>query len=352
MNALAATSLALIASFFASAQWAVTATAAVPRARAMAPSAAPTEAPGVWRDPSPHRVRFVTGEKNVALEVLDWGGSGRAVVLLAASGCTAHEFDDFAPKLTDRYHVYGITRRGFGASGFVAGEYGADLLGGDVLAVIDALKLSKPILVGHSFAGEELSTVANRRPHRIAGVVYLEAAYPYAFDNGKGMSMDEFQQIVSEPQSPPPTAEDLASFSALQSYFLRMRGVRWPEAELRQEWEMTSDGVAKRRRFPGSAILMKGTRKYTDIPVPALVIFANPHSLGPWVDNNRDDSLRPAIEAYSSTFEAFTRKQAQALRDAVHTARVVTIPNANHFVFITNEAQVLREIRGFIASLH
>ena len=100
--------------------------------------------------------------------------------------------------------MYGITRRGFGASGFVAGEYGADLLGGDVLAVIDALKLSKPILVGHSFAGEELSTVANRRPHRIAGVVYLEAAYPYAFDNGKGMSMVEFQQIVREPQSPPP----------------------------------------------------------------------------------------------------------------------------------------------------
>ena len=115
---------------------------------------------------------------------------------------------------------------------------------------------------------------------------------------------------------------------------------------------MTSEGVVKRRRFPGSAILMKGTRKYTDIPVPALVIFANPHSLGPWVDNNRDDSLRPAIDAYSSTFEAFTRKQEQALTGAVHTARVVTIPNANHFVFVTNEAQVLREIRGFIASLH
>src|SRR5581483_11805061 len=283
INTLAATAFALTVGFFASALWATTETAAA--------SERPTEAVGVWRDSSPHRVRFVSTEKNVALEVLDWGGSGRAVVLLAASGCTAHEFDDFAPKLTDRYHVYGITRRGFGASGFEDGEYGADLLGGDVLAVIDALKLTKPILVGHSFAGEELSTVANRHPHRIAGVVYLEAAYPYAFDNGKGMSMDEFQQIVREPQAPPPNPEDLASFSALQSYFLRVHGVRWPEAELRQEWEMTSDRVAKRRRFPGSAILMEGTQKYTDIPVPALVIFANPHSLGPWVGNNRDDSI-------------------------------------------------------------
>jgi len=67
------------------------------------------------RDPSPHTVQFVTVDKNVRLEVLDWGGSGRPVVLLAGLGNTAHVFDDFAPKLAGAYHVYGITRRGFGA---------------------------------------------------------------------------------------------------------------------------------------------------------------------------------------------------------------------------------------------
>jgi non-heme chloroperoxidase len=50
-----------------------------------------------WRDPSPHSVQFVTVDKNVRLEVLDWGGSGRAVVLLAGGGDTAHVFDGFAP---------------------------------------------------------------------------------------------------------------------------------------------------------------------------------------------------------------------------------------------------------------
>ena len=67
-------------------------------------------------DPSPHTVQFVTVDKDVKLEVLDWGGSGRPLVLLAGLGNTAHVFDDFAPKLTSQYHVYGITRRGFGAS--------------------------------------------------------------------------------------------------------------------------------------------------------------------------------------------------------------------------------------------
>src|SRR5919108_1498867 len=67
-----------------------------------------------WRDPSPHTVRFVAVDDGVRLEVLDWGGSGRPIVLLAGGGNTAHVFDDFAPTLSDRGHVYGITRRGYG----------------------------------------------------------------------------------------------------------------------------------------------------------------------------------------------------------------------------------------------
>src|SRR5437899_4830615 len=42
-----------------------------------------------WPDPSKHDVKFVTVEEGVRLEVLDWGGSGRPVVLLAGSGNSA-----------------------------------------------------------------------------------------------------------------------------------------------------------------------------------------------------------------------------------------------------------------------
>jgi pimeloyl-ACP methyl ester carboxylesterase len=60
--------------------------------------------------PSPHVTRLVTVDQGVKLEVLDWGGSGRPLVLLAGGGNTAHVFDDFTPKLTDHYRVYGIKR--------------------------------------------------------------------------------------------------------------------------------------------------------------------------------------------------------------------------------------------------
>src|SRR5260370_21707938 len=69
-----------------------------------------------WKDPSPHKNQFVTVEEGIRLEVLDWGGVGRPLILLAGSGNTAHVFDDFAPQLTRVAHVYGITPRGYGAS--------------------------------------------------------------------------------------------------------------------------------------------------------------------------------------------------------------------------------------------
>src|SRR5262245_11665458 len=50
------------------------------------PDAKVTKAQSGWQDPSPHRVRYVSVEKDVQLEVLDWGGSGRGIVLLAGSG--------------------------------------------------------------------------------------------------------------------------------------------------------------------------------------------------------------------------------------------------------------------------
>jgi non-heme chloroperoxidase len=309
----------------------------------------------VWKDPSPHTTRFVTVDKDVRLEVLDWGGSGRPIILLAGGGNTAHVFDDFAPKLTAHHHVYGITRRGFGASGYSATDHPADRLGDDVMAVIDALNLQKPILVGHSIAGVELSSIANSYPNRVGGLVYLDAAYSYAFDNGKGSNIMEIQKLQG-PQPPAPSQTDLASFGAYQKYYERVNGFPFPEAELRAQRESTPDGgVGKQRDLPGTALfmpLMTGTKKYTAIPVPALVIFANPHSQGIWVDENADPSVQTAAKTYSTALSALTERQEKSVENGVPTAHVITLPGANHWVFLSNEAEGLKDIGTFLVSLH
>ena len=50
--------------------------------------------PASWRDPSPHRAQMVTADEGVQLEVLDWGGSGWPLLLLAGSGVTAHIYGE------------------------------------------------------------------------------------------------------------------------------------------------------------------------------------------------------------------------------------------------------------------
>ena len=306
-----------------------------------------------WRDPSPHPVRFVTVDDGVRLEVLDWGGSGRPLVLLAGGGNTAHVFDEFAPKLTPDSRVYGVTRRGFGASGFSASANSVDRLRDDVLAVIDALELNRPVLVGHSIAGAELRSIATARSDRVAGLIYLEAGYPYAFDNGKGPTIDEFQKIRG-PQPPPPGKHDLASFSALRKWDAQVYGFQTPEAEFRQIWDSTPDGrPLKLRDFPGSQTfmtIMTGKNRYADIPVPALAIFALPHVPENWINKSTDSAVREAGRAYFATVDALTDNQATAFAAGAPTARVIRLRGA-HYIFLSNESDVLREMRAFLTGL-
>ena len=106
-----------------------------------------------WVDPAPHHVQLVRVDDSVQLEVLDFGGTGRPIILLAGLGNTAHVFDEFAPKLTHLGHVCAITRRGYGASSRPEAGYDVSRLGEDVLGVINTLRIEKPVLIGHSATG-------------------------------------------------------------------------------------------------------------------------------------------------------------------------------------------------------
>ncbi len=95
-----------------------------------------------------------------------------------------------------------------------------------------------------------------------------------------------------------------------------------------------------------TAAIIAGTQKYTEIHVPILAIFAVPHDMGQAMGN--DPATRAAFEARD---EASTGGQATAFEKGVASARVVRLPHANHYVFRSNEADVLREMNAFLATL-
>ncbi|MDQ4139014.1 MAG: alpha/beta hydrolase [Bacteroidota bacterium] len=103
-------------------------------------------------DTSSHRQNIFTAN-GAQLEYLDWGGEGPDLLLLAGLGNSAHLFDGFAPKLTEKYHVWGISRRAHGRSEVSKKGYGLDTLVADLKAFVDYQKINKVILMGHSFGG-------------------------------------------------------------------------------------------------------------------------------------------------------------------------------------------------------
>ena len=303
-----------------------------------------------WRDPSPHQTRHVTVDEDVQLEVLDWGGSGRAIVLLAGLGNTAHVFDDLAPKLMSMGRVYGITRRGYGNSSAGLSGYTADRLGEDVVKALDALSVSSAVVIGHSIAGQELSFVASRFPERVAGLVYLEAAYFYAFQPpapAPGQKTPPPPLLEAKPASP----ADLKDITAYRTWSQRYRGYAPPESEVRQTRTIGADGSVGAVRTPSSLgqAILGGRRTFAKLNVPALAIFASPHDVGPWAKN--DPALSEAVEAFERFDEAATERQVKAFEAGVTQPKVVRLRNANHYVFFSHEEVVLREIKNFINSL-
>jgi pimeloyl-ACP methyl ester carboxylesterase len=300
-------------------------------------------------DTSPHFVQFIAVDKDVKLEVLDWGGSGRPLVLLAGLGGTAHDFNAFARKLTDKYHVYGITRRGFGASGAPTTGYSADRLGDDVLAVIEALKLDRPVLAGHSLAGQEMSSIGSRHPGKVAGLIYLEAGYSYAYyDRARGdlfIDLNELERKIAHLYPGNETEDQRALVRELLETSLPAfeKSLREFHKMINQEPRLPDP--PRRAMPPIMSAIFAGWRKYTEINVPILAIYALPHDMS---GAFKDPAARKIAEARD--IES-TGAQANAFEKGLPSARVVRLANADHSVFQSNEADVLREMRAFIDGL-
>ena len=307
-------------------------------------------------DPSPHRISFITVEKGVSLEVLDWGGSGRPLLFLTGLGASAHVFDQFALKFTANHHVYGVTRRGYGASSAPAPgptNYSADRLGDDVATIIDMLKLDRPVLVGHSVAGSELSTMANHHAGKISGLIYLDAGYSYAFyapggvvPFGVSLMLDAKDLNADQPADITPTAASIAKFQALLGNY--QADVTAAQQFLGKISSLDSGPdnpttVAQRRRQEIADAIVAGAEKFTSIPVPVLAFFATEPKLPP--------SLPAAARADATAIADAQAHQADAFAAGVPSAHVIRLPGAIHRVWVSDETKIIQEMNAFMASL-
>lgn len=174
-------------------------------------------------------------------------------------------------------------------------------------------------MVGHSVAGEELSSIGARHSNRIAALIYLDAAWDRTYvppkeNEDRGKEGNFTKMGIPEQPKPVPGRFD-------------------PEDEVRV-------GVEK--------------PDYGRIRVPALALYAAARSwkeLMPGAPGITHPEKQAAAEQVVAVMARIRKHMAESFRTGVANSRVVEIIGASHYVFRTNEADVLREMRTFLESL-
>jgi pimeloyl-ACP methyl ester carboxylesterase len=312
--------------------------------------------------------RFVTVSDGTKLQLLDWGGpakakgenkgntGGETILLLAGLGNSAYIYTDFAPRLTSRFHVIALTRRGHGRSG-PAHDVTPKRLARDVRDVLDALKISRATLVGHSLAGEELTAFARAWPQRVLSLVYIDAAYDRKLQS-------ELDRKYEEPVPwKPPSKSDLASVPAYLQYRRNRAalpgayyGQIWShavEADTRETLEVMPDGSVRERPMDYEKFVSETSRNtpdYRATAAPILAIYAASDHYSALPPQAPPALVQKAGDYQKKAIIPWTETSIRELRSQRPDATIVTLPGLHH-LFITNAPDVAAMITKFITGL-
>jgi non-heme chloroperoxidase len=306
-----------------------------------------------WRDAAPHEAHSIRVDEGVQLEVLDFGGEGSPILLLPGLGATAHSYDELAPRLAQKHRVFAMTRRGAGASSKPDSGYDTPRLAQDVLQVMDAMRLGKVLLVGHSIAGDELTWLGGHHPDRFSGLVYLDAAYDRSGDpkSPDALRLRELGRAL--PPEPPRPPQAMLNFDAMTKMLVERGHVPLPEGELIAFYRVNdpyfpgAPNVDARTQQAIDAALQKPD--YARLKIPALAVYAIPDPnapLPPWFDPKDQDVAAKLVER-ARLLDEMRRRSIELFRRNVEQGQVLEMQKANHYIIQSNQNEVLEAIEKF-----
>jgi len=279
-----------------------------------------------WTDKSPHKSGFIT-VNGVRLHYLDWGGAGETLLFLHGMGDTAHRYDDFAPKFTNQFRVLGLTRRGHGESEIPETGYDTATLVEDIRQFLDAHKIQRVVLAGHSFAGDELTRFAVVHPDRVIKLIYFDSAY----DHSRVPKSLRFKPLHGGGPEVLPTKEESESPDGVRRWISRLFG----ETRGRAIYSMMEGTYS-------------ATAEYGKIKAPALAFFAIGYQkVVDWAGTLPEPQRKNAQE-FLKAQRKYHEQEMEHFRKEIPNGRVVVLTNADHACFIDRQDEVLREMREFL----
>jgi pimeloyl-ACP methyl ester carboxylesterase len=296
---------------------------------------------------------FVTAN-GIRLHYLDWGGKGEVLVFLTGMSHSAHIFGDIVPHFTDRFRVLGLTRRGHGQSDSPAEGYDTATLVEDLRQFLNALEVKRTHLAGHSLAGDEMTRFAGLYPDRVGKLIYLDAAN----DRSSLTDRDIYARIPEVFAALFPSISDVTSYEAYRDWVKNKKYGFW-SAALEADFQATSFGPDGKLRLPLSQAvsnaLNKGTQEakpdYTKVQAPALsfhAIYSLP-TVFPWLPTDATQERRKAQDFLDTVLIPHQRRQVERFRQEVPNGRVIVMPDTHHYLFITRQDEVVREMKAFLS---
>ena len=119
--------------------------------------------------------------RDVRLRATRWPGSGVPVLLLHGLASTRRFWDLVVPGLAG-LPVLALDQRGHGDSERPSGPYDGDTVAADALTALDAVGLSRVVVVGHSWGASTALRLAATAPERVLAVVALDGELAGARD--------------------------------------------------------------------------------------------------------------------------------------------------------------------------
>lgn len=106
------------------------------------------------------------------------GREGAPWLMFSNSHCTTLElWDEMVDRFKDRFHILRYDTRGHGGTAAPPGDYTQDALAGDVVAILDALKIQRVHFCGISIGGQTGLGLAIHHPKRLLSLTAANARY-------------------------------------------------------------------------------------------------------------------------------------------------------------------------------
>ena len=219
--------------------------------------------------------------REITMHVVEWPGEDPAILAIHGSGGHAYWFASHGAMLSPETRVIAPDLRGHGFSDKPPGGYGVDDHVEDVLQLIAALALPRPIVLGHSLGGSIATFVAEAAGNAIGGLVLLDAVVgDRAFVESASFMLDEIGPTLDQ------------SFSTFDEYHALWSGEfddsdwkRWLDLNDRMDLAPLPDGTYRRRALRhalaaewASVAQRDALAALSRVTVPVLVVHAD----APW----------------------------------------------------------------------